>query len=394
MKTILSFCLLFLCSHSILAQSFSVENLEIKSTLFKEPRKISVYLPPDYAEFPNRTYKVVYLFDASALGDHTKATFEYLNSNVNMVITPAIIVGIESVENRRYEFLPKNTTLNPSGGADLLAESLQNEIIPAIKNKYRCSDYSLAIGHSLGGSFVTYAMVKYPNLFQAGIVISPNFEYGNGQFLETFETLATLKTLDNKFLYIAYGNGDRTEDLFRPATQKLEKILQQKNIPGLRWQVKSLDNDSHGATAIEGIFKGWMAFNKDLAVSNDVIMEQQAKAPVTDYLKEQYKILSDKTGIKLPSIEDFNIIAYNRLYTNKQQEAIAIGKWALSMYPDDSNLYDSVGEFEQEVKNFAEARRYYSEGLQVVEKEKKRLSPEIYNKKTKSFKERLNSLPK
>jgi predicted alpha/beta superfamily hydrolase len=56
------------------------------------------------------------------------------------------------------------------GHADKLIEHIQTEIEPYLKKNYRVQDYRLAIGHSLGATFITYASMKTDNLFDYNIL--------------------------------------------------------------------------------------------------------------------------------------------------------------------------------------------------------------------------------
>ncbi|MEP7144925.1 MAG: alpha/beta hydrolase-fold protein [Ferruginibacter sp.] len=164
-----------------LAQS-STEIITIQSKVFKDVRTVKVSLPAEYKDYPDRKYVVAYLFDAQsdAFFNFVKATFDYLAADGYM--SPTILVGISS-GNRQYEFTPTPGTengikyFNKSGGANLLALHLKEEILPVIQKKYRCNSYTIGIGHSLGGTFVTYALLNFPEIFNSAIVISPNYHY-------------------------------------------------------------------------------------------------------------------------------------------------------------------------------------------------------------------------
>jgi predicted alpha/beta superfamily hydrolase len=80
---------------------------------------------------------------------------------------------------------------------------------------------NIGIGHSLGATFLAYAMLKYPELFNAGIVISPNFQYDQEQMVHKFDSLANSNTLNHKFLFMAHGSGDLFEDDFKTASEKV-----------------------------------------------------------------------------------------------------------------------------------------------------------------------------
>lgn len=377
--------------------------LEIKSPIFNGNRKVKVYLPSEYHNYPNRKYNVIFLFDAQSKPflNYTKATLDYLSSSSNTFISPTILVGIETMRSRQFEFLPKNRTDQPLkdyfakvelGGADSLALSLNEEIIPFINSRYRCTNYRIGIGHSLGASFVTYALTKYPNIFSAVIAVSPNYYYDHEQLLTSFDSLMTGQRLNNKFLFIAYGGGDKLEERFKPSTEKMAQILHKKNPEGLHWHVQSLQTNSHALTPIDGIYRGLIELNKLFTASDEQIDTFYKESPIAPIgrLKTYYQQQSNKLGASLPTIEDVTHIAYNLFYADKKKDALSTLEWALSLYPDDTNLYDSIGEMYQDEKNSKEAISYYSKGMEIIEKEKDLLSPKLYQNKVKWFTERMS----
>ncbi|MBL0146067.1 MAG: hypothetical protein IPP48_10105 [Chitinophagaceae bacterium] len=63
--------------------------------------------------------------------------------------------------------------------------------------------------------------------------------------------------------------------------------------------------------------------------------------------------------------------------------------WAISMYPDDSNLFDSMGEFQNSIGNKEQANKYYEQGLKIIEAQKTLLQENIYQDKTNWFKSKI-----
>lgn len=395
-RIILIYFSLLLVGQIAFGQTNPVETVEINSKVFNGIRKIKVVLPAEYSEYPNRKYKVIYLFDAQGeeLFNFEVAAINFIKSG-SIYIEPSILVGIES-SNRIFEFLPKNNSNDvykyygkgaKFGGADSLAISLREEIIPYVQSKYRCNGYNIAIGHSLGGTFVTYSLVKYPQLFNAVIAVSPNYWFDNEQVLNTFNTLANKETLHNKFFYIAYGEGDLLENRFLPSTIRMDSLLSKKKIPSLRWQTKKIDIGSHFLSPMEGVPKGLLTLNKDF-VTTDEQIETFHKDSTTSFLtklKKYFQIKSSITGLQLPTIDYLNNLAYN----SNTKDAIPILEWAISLYPDDSNLYDSMGEFQINAGNKKEALRYYSEALKIIEKQKSELSPKTYQDKINWFTDKV-----
>ena len=107
-KTITNILFLFL-SFTTFGQSTPTEIIEINSKIFGGTRKVRINTPNDYAQYPNRSYKVVYFFDAQAESfyNFTYETLKYMYDGVNIYVEPVIFVGIMTA-NRQFEFLPKN----------------------------------------------------------------------------------------------------------------------------------------------------------------------------------------------------------------------------------------------------------------------------------------------
>lgn len=398
----ISFLLFSLILNGMLfGQNARIESLEINSKVFNGKRKLKIILPANYNEFPNRKYKTIYLFDAQGdnLFNFEIAAMDFIKSGA-LYIEPSIIVGVETT-NRFFEFLPKNQSNDAYkyywkgakfGGADSLAISLRNEVIPFIKAKYRCNNYNIGIGHSLGGTFVTYSLVKFPELFNAVIAISPNYWWDNEQVLNTFNSLANKDVLHNKFLYITYGEGDMLENRFLSSTQKMDSLLIKKNLPDFRWQTKKTDIGSHFLSPIEGITKGLLALNKDFVTSDEQIEQfhKNSENLFIDTLKKYFQNQTAITGLQLPTIEYLNNLAYN----SNEDDAISILEWSIELYPDDSNFYDSMGEFQQKRGNLEEAKKNYTKGLKIIEKQKILLDQKIYQDKINWFLGRIKETEK
>ncbi len=369
--------------------------IDIDSKVFHGKRRIKVVLPPQYEEYPNRTYKVVFLLDAQgeSLFNFEIAAMEFLKSGA-VYMEPCIIVGVESPR-RQFEFLPQNKTDEvyqyygrdaKFGGADSLAISLRDEVIPFIRSKYRSNNYNIGIGHSLGGTFLTYTLVKFPELFNAVIAISPNYAFDKEQPLATFDALANTARLQRKFLYIAYGEGDMLENRFLPSTLKMDRLLREKQIQGFIWQTQKIDIGSHYLSPVEGVAKGLLALNKEMVTTDEQVENNHpAQTPLVVWLKEYFRVQSARMGLSLPTIEYLNNLAYNV----SPEEAVGILDWALQLYPDDSNFYDSMGEFQQRGGHTETAKKYYGAGLKLIENQKNFLAPKIYQDKLNWFQGRI-----
>jgi hypothetical protein len=66
--------------------------------------------------------------------------------------------------------------------------------------------------------------------------------------------------------------------------------------------------------------------------------------------------------------------------------------WAHSLFPDDINLFDSIGEMYQSLNKKEDARKYYLLQDQKIEQQKATLKPDQYERAKKGVQNRLNSL--
>lgn len=238
----------------------------IESKIYKKQRELQIFIPDEYVWEKDKSFKVLYLFDAQ-----NQRIFNYISGNIQLLsmdtIEPVIIVGVVT-EDRWDEFLPPNNhkeTLEkyeaPMGHADKLIEHIQTEIEPYLKQNYRVQDYRLAIGHSLGATFVTYASMKTDNLFDYNILLSPNYAYDQKQFVNRFQEFVKTNPLKNKEFYFENGYGDDYEKEFNGPLQDVIKILDSSKNEKIKWNYKKLDIDNHGLIWL-GVYNGLLNWRK------------------------------------------------------------------------------------------------------------------------------------
>ena len=238
----------------------------LKSEVYGKERELQIFIPDEYFWEKDKSFKVLYLFDAQ-----NTRIFNFISGHIQLMsmntIEPVIIVGVVT-EDRWDEFLPMNNhkeTLKryepPVGHADLLIEHIQNEIEPYLKKNYRVQDYRLAIGHSLGATFVTYATMKTDNLFDYSILLSPNYNYDKQQFVERFEEFVKTEPSKNKEFYFANGFGDTYEKEFEGPLQEVIAVLKNSDNPKIKWKYKKLEIDNHGLIWL-GVYNGLLNWNK------------------------------------------------------------------------------------------------------------------------------------
>lgn len=202
----------------VLAQPIAnVESVLITSKKLGQTRELLIYTPVDYDIRTNEYFRVVYVFDSQnrEYFDCTSSLFAFLNKDNS----PYIVVGITSTYNaaldysRNNDFLPVLETEKDkqrfgryAGNADNFLAFVADEVRPYIDSNYRTLPVNIAVGHSLGASFILYTFTKSPQLFDAYIAISPNLAYDNNK-LGTLLTQYNYQQIDHPtFIYLSHAD--------------------------------------------------------------------------------------------------------------------------------------------------------------------------------------------
>lgn len=225
------------------------------SDYFEDPREIVVYQNGVDGGLSSDSVMAVYVMDAQY-----PPTFNLFCSTFELIYpdVACVIVGISNFE-RQSELTPPYTDSSsvagyddPGHGKEMLL-SLETEIIPFIQSKYHAGHKRILVGHSLGGTFVTYALTENPEMFPCVISVSANYGYSNDMILDRLSALRT----DNDrplYLYLAGGHSDRLEENFKPQILKAHEILGNKT--GVNVFYDSLNINKHSDTILEGYFRG------------------------------------------------------------------------------------------------------------------------------------------
>ncbi|MDC3959713.1 alpha/beta hydrolase [Polyangium jinanense] len=225
----------------VIGQSFVMD-----SAALGEKRRITVYLPPGYAESRER-YPVMYLLDGGAAEDFHHITGIVQVSVANEIMRPLIVIGIENTERRRDLTGPteneKDKTIAPRvGGSARFRAFLKNELVPRIERDYRSSGERGLMGESLAGLFVLETFFEDPALFGTYLAVSPSLWWNDGFLLARAEPRLKVLSAQGKTLYLTVGGvEDNTEE-----TERMAGILRQHAPAGLIWHYVPFPAEAHG----------------------------------------------------------------------------------------------------------------------------------------------------
>jgi predicted alpha/beta superfamily hydrolase len=153
---------------------------------FVLPREVQVWLPPGYDRAPQRRYPVLYLhdgqhvFDALASGSEWQVDETALRLMSRGEVPPAIIVAVSNTTARFEDYTPvamQRDGRPVGGGAARYGRFLVEELKPFIDRRYRTRRepaHTALGGSSLGGLVTLWLTLQYPQVFGAGLVVSPS----------------------------------------------------------------------------------------------------------------------------------------------------------------------------------------------------------------------------
>jgi enterochelin esterase-like enzyme len=177
---------------------------DVASPLLQHPRHVSIYLPPQYATNPTARFPVIYAHDGQNLFDPRIANTgvdwgvdEAMQALVaEGAIEPAIVVGIWSSPDRRFEYAPAGVLTLMSdemkaAAAEEFPETLRagdaylrfivEELKPRIDREFRTRtgrESTFLMGSSMGALISIYGMAEHPDVFGGAAGLSMHWPTG------------------------------------------------------------------------------------------------------------------------------------------------------------------------------------------------------------------------
>ncbi|WP_111633290.1 alpha/beta hydrolase-fold protein [Pedobacter cryoconitis] len=224
----------------------------LNSTLLKEKRLVEVFLPKDYKPGSDRKYDVLYVLDGGNWNTGLiKDTQHFLEGTSFMPST--IIVSVLGID-RNKDLTPTHLDgWQTSGGAVKFLGFLKDELIPYIDKKYPSNGENTLWGHSLGGLFVTYALLNEPTTFKSYIAVDPSLWWDKCYI----QKIAPAKLPGLAGLDITLFIGGREgEDGKGMKIDTMNTILQKYAPAGLTWKSLTYPNETHNSIRLKNTYDG------------------------------------------------------------------------------------------------------------------------------------------
>jgi predicted alpha/beta superfamily hydrolase len=218
------------------------------SGILNEERKIRVCVPVEYGHGTRERYDVIYITDGETNFDDF--SFIYRFARREKLLPPLILVSLPNSQNggnlRERDFVPG------VNGADKFIAFLKEELIPYISNKYPVSGENSLFGHSLGGLFTMYVLLKEPGLFTNYFCSDPAFPWNNGYIIRMAEKAIGNTSGLNKTLWIN-GVGETYRNV---GIGRMDSLLNQLAPATLRWKVAIYPGETHMSVRLKGVYDG------------------------------------------------------------------------------------------------------------------------------------------
>ncbi len=222
------------------------ETFTLESKALGENRRINVYLPPGYAEAPEKPFPVLYMPDGGIAEDflHVAGLVEVLVGDGTM--RPFVLVGIENTQRRRDMTGPtqneKDKKIAPQvGGSAAFRNFIRDELMPEIKQRYRTTNETAIVGESLAGLFVVETFVLEPQLFDTYLAFDPSLWWNDHALLQTAsEKLKHWPDLDRTLYFASSDEPGIIEN-----TVKLAEILTKDAPSRVHWHYEKMPEEQH-----------------------------------------------------------------------------------------------------------------------------------------------------
>ena len=207
----------------------------VESRALGESRRVNVHTPAGYGSSPAVRYQVLYMPDGGLDEDFPHVVHAVDSLTAAGAIRPAIVVGIPNTQRRRDLTGPtrvgKDSTIAPRvGGSAAFRRFIRDELMPAVRARYRVTEERAILGESLAGLFILETLLLEPSLFTHYAALDASLWWNGGALLES--AAARLAGLDGapRTLYLASSADD-----IAAGSSRLAALLRASPPPGVRW---------------------------------------------------------------------------------------------------------------------------------------------------------------
>jgi predicted alpha/beta superfamily hydrolase len=219
------------------------ETFTLTSNVLGENRRINVYNAParDAGPLP-----VLVMPDGGLDEDFLHIAGLLQISIASGTMRPFVLVGMENTQRRRDmtgpSEDPEDRKIAPViGGAQAFRSFIRDELMPAIKARYRTTGETAIIGESLAGLFVMETFFVAPEMFDTYIAVDPSVCWNHERLLATGAAQLRTRRHANKTLFVAASGEPGMPRL----AGRIRQVFDSAATPGLRFELAAFPDETH-----------------------------------------------------------------------------------------------------------------------------------------------------
>ena len=212
------------------------DTFTVASRALGEARSVNVHTPPGYHASSAARFPALYMPDGGLDEDFPHVVHTVDSLIALGAIRPVIVVGIPNTERRRDLTGPtrvkSDSAIAPRvGGSAAFRRFFRDELIPAVRARYRTTEERAIVGESLAGLFVVETFLAEPVLFDHYVALDPSVWWNGGALVDSAAARLTAADSAPRTLYLASSNVPE----IAAGTARLAAQLRTVSPPGLAW---------------------------------------------------------------------------------------------------------------------------------------------------------------
>jgi uncharacterized protein len=225
----------------------SAESFPFDSEINGAHYKLTVVLPPSYAQSPDKRYPVLYLMDGDAMS--LLAAYALPRMEVKSVVPEMIVVGVgyPGASERDWDYGPLSQTywkMPVNRGAEKFIRVLKEEIVPLIDERYRTAPANRGIGgHSLGGLISAYSLVHASDTFNHFWISSASLFWDDDQVLGELAGFMAHHTDPRVRVFVDVGGEESS--IMQGSVERFQQSFQTAGWTGSAFHLAILPGEVH-----------------------------------------------------------------------------------------------------------------------------------------------------
>jgi predicted alpha/beta superfamily hydrolase len=158
----------------------------------------------------------------------------------------AIVVGIDYGDARENDYTP-TVTADAGGDASRFTDFIERELKPRIEQDFMADTSRMQrtiLGHSYGGLYGAYALIKRNNVFGNYLLLSPSLWYDRQVMLHYEQAVRADLRNNRQLVYLGVGG---TEAFMMPPIESLYRSLTE-HYPNTRTSYEVIPGEGHIAS--------------------------------------------------------------------------------------------------------------------------------------------------